>query len=304
MNIGITGTSGFVGKNLSAYLSSHEDFSVTAIDRHSEDFCRAITGNLDAVVHLAGKAHDLKNVSNPEEYYESNYELTRRIYDAFLKSNARTFIFLSSVKAAADKVDGLLTEDVTPAPETPYGKSKLLAEQYIQSQDLPAGKRYFILRPCIIHGPGNKGNINLLYSFVKKGIPYPLAAFNNERSFLSVRNLTFIIGELITRSSIKGGIYNVADDMALSTNKLVNEISRTLNVKSKMWKLKPGLIRILAKMGDILHLPLTTERLDKLTENYLVSNKKIKRAINKEWPLTTLQGLEITVNYLINGKLD
>jgi len=304
MNIGITGASGFVGKNLSAYLSSNKDFSVTAIDRHSEDFCQVMTGNLNAVVHLAGKAHDLKNVSSPEEYYESNYDLTRHIYDAFLRSNAHTFIFLSSVKAAADKVDGLLTEDITPNPETPYGKSKLLAEQYIQSQNLPAGKRYFILRPCIIHGPGNKGNINLLYSFVKKGIPYPLAGFNNERSFLGVKNLTFIIGQLIMRNVIEGGIYNIADDMALSTNQLVDEISRTLNLKPKKWKLNPRLIRTLAKVGDILHLPLTTERLDKLTENYLVSNKKIKQAINKEWPLTTLEGLEITVNHLIAGKLD
>ena len=114
-----------------------------------------------SIVHLAGKAHDIKNASNPEEYYETNFELTKRLYDAFLKSNAKKFIFISSVKAAADKVDGILTEDILPNPETHYGLSKLKAEEYILSQELPADKAYYIIRPCMIHGHGNKGNLNL-----------------------------------------------------------------------------------------------------------------------------------------------
>ena len=83
---------------------------------------------------LAGKAHDLKKVSDPQAYYQVNYELTKKLYDAFLASDAKKFIFVSSVKAAADSVDGILTEDTPPDPKTDYGKSKLMAEQYIQSQ--------------------------------------------------------------------------------------------------------------------------------------------------------------------------
>lgn len=82
------------------------------------------------------------------------------------------FIFFSTAKAAADRVEGVLTEDVVPSPVGPYGESKIKAEEYILG-NFPAGNdnRVYILRPCMIHGPGNKGNLNLLYSVVSKGIP-------------------------------------------------------------------------------------------------------------------------------------
>jgi len=86
-----------------------------------------------------------------------------------------------------------------------------LAEQYILSQPIPEGKRVYILRPCMIHGPGNKGNLNLLYSLVTKGFPWPLGLFENSRSYLSIENLCFIIKELIDREDIPSGVYNVAN---------------------------------------------------------------------------------------------
>ena len=102
---------------------------------------------------------------------------------------------LSSVKAAADEINGELTEEIIPKPSTHYGKSKLLAEEYILSKVLPPGKRVYIIRPCMIHGPGNKGNLNLLYQLVRKNVPWPLASFDNKRSFCSIENLCFVIKE-------------------------------------------------------------------------------------------------------------
>ena len=294
MKILITGSSGFIGQNLLAYLN-HLNCGI--LDRGGlQTVYPALLNNNEVIIHLAGKAHDLKNSANPHEYYDINYELTKKLYNAFLLSNARKFIFISSVKAAADTIDGILTEDVTPNPQTDYGKSKLLAEQYIQSQPLPDGKSCYILRPCMIHGPGNKGNLNLLYKFVKKGIPYPLGGFKNKRSFLSVENLCFVINEIIDRDNIASGVYQVADDEPLSTNEVIVKLSSSLNVKPKLWKVPAGLIRLGAKIGDVLHLPLTTERLNKLTESYVVSNKKLKAALNKELPITAIDGLEITAN--------
>ena len=290
--IAISGTTGFVGKNLLSYLRGFEVRPVKRKDLALLD--NAIFKNSRSIIHLAGKAHDLRKASNPQEYYQVNFELTKKLYDTFLQSDARKFIFVSSVKAVADSVDGVLTEDVTPDPKTDYGKSKLMAEQYIQSQPLPPGKSYFILRPCMIHGPGNKGNLNLLYQFVKKGIPYPLAGFDNQRSFLSVENLCFIIKELIERDDIVSGVFHVADDEPLSTNQVVTLLANATGVKPKLWKISPKLICFFAKWGDILHLPLTTERLHKLTESYIVSNNKIRRVLNKELPLTTAKGLTIT----------
>jgi nucleoside-diphosphate-sugar epimerase len=297
MVIVITGSNGFVGKNLVSYPIKDKNKQIVLINRDELQVLSSIPfDRIDCFIHLAGKAHDLKKSSNPDEYYTVNFELTKKLYDAFLKSEAKKFIFISSVKAAADSVEGILDENVKPNPQTHYGKSKLMAEEYIQSHLLPEGKFYYILRPCMIHGPGNKGNLNLLYKFVKKGIPYLLAGFDNKRSFLSVENLCFIINELISREDIPGGIYQVADDEALSTNEVVSILATSLNVKPRLWKIPKNIILFLAKTGDRLHLPLTTERLNKLTESYVVSNQKIKEALNKELPLTAIEGLKITAN--------
>ncbi|MDB5111722.1 MAG: dehydratase [Mucilaginibacter sp.] len=291
----ITGSSGFIGQNILSYLKSK--FNCNTLSREElENISTASINNNKAIIHLAGKAHDLKSLFKLEEYYQINFELTKQLYDAFLKSDIEKFIFVSSVKAATDSVEGILNENIKPNPQTHYGKSKLMAEEYIKNQYLPSGKTYYILRPCMTHGPLNKGNLNLLYKFVKKSIPYPLAGFNNKRSFLSVENLCFVINELIIRDDIPGGIYQVADDDALSTNEVVSVLAGSLNVKPRLWKIPKNIIMFLAKVGDLLHLPLTTERLNKLTESYVVSNQKIKRALNKELPVTAIEGLKITAD--------
>lgn len=290
--ISATGLSGFLGSNLKLYL---ENFGVKLLKVDLGKLNDQIKIVGDVVIHLAGKAHDLKDITDPREYYSVNYELTKNLYDAFLKSGSKVFIFISSVKAAADKVNGVLTEEVLPDPQTHYGKSKLMAERYIQSQVLPEGKVFYILRPCMIHGPGNKGNLNLLYQFVKRGIPYPLAAFGNKRSFLSVENLCYVISRILEKN-IPSGIYHLADDEALSISEVVSILAESLEKKAKLWGVPKVLIKGIAKIGDVFGLPLNSERLSKLTENYQVSNQKIKRALGVQLPLTSKEGLIVTAN--------
>jgi nucleoside-diphosphate-sugar epimerase len=288
-NIIITGASGFVGQNLSAYLRNN-DFNPIALSLREASWNSNFDVDALAVVHLAGKAHDTKNTSDATEYFEVNTELTKTLFDAFLNSNIRDFFYFSSVKAAADTVEGILDENVLPDPQTPYGKSKLKAEEYILSAKLPEGKRIFIIRPCMIHGPGNKGNLNLLFSVVKKGIPYPLAAYKNKRSFLSIDNLNFAIEQMIVKD-IPSGVYQFADDEALSTNDLITLIGQSLSKKILLWNVPKGLINTLSKAGDVLKLPLNSERLKKLTENYVVNNKKIVSALGQPFPVSAREGL-------------
>jgi nucleoside-diphosphate-sugar epimerase len=283
-SIFLTGGSGFVGINLIEFLASTVKFILSQKGNKVEI-------SQDIVIHLAGKAHDLKKTSNPEEYYQVNTELTKEVFDAFLASDAKVFITLSSVKAVADEVEGFLTEEHTPNPITHYGKSKLLAEEYILSNKIPKGKRVYILRPCMIHGPGNKGNLNLLYKLVSKGIPWPLGAFENERSFCSIDNLMFIFKELIEREDIPSGIYNVADDIPLSTNEVISILAASLIRKPRVWNISKGLIQLGAKTGNLLKLPLNEERLLKLTDSYVVSNNKLIRAIGKPLPVSSRDGL-------------
>ena len=292
-SIFITGSNGFIGKNMITYFSL--DYSFVKYDKTNP-----VNIQGEVVLHLAGKAHDLKNVSNSSEYYEVNTELTKTVFDAFLASNAKVFITLSSVKAVADEVEGVLTEDHIPRPITHYGKSKLLAEQYIISKQIPEGKRVYILRLCMIHGPGNKGNLNLLYKMVKKGLPWPLGAFDNKRSFCSINNLCFIINELIQNNQIQSGIYNIADDDTVSTKELISLIAQCENKNFKIWNVPKSIIIFFSKLGDLLRLPLNTERLNKLTETYIVSNQKIRKAIDKPLPINSKVGLLNTFNSFNN----
>jgi nucleoside-diphosphate-sugar epimerase len=301
MNISITGSTGFVGQNLIDYLKYHQTH-IQRISRQSlieDNF--TFNDKTDVVIHLSGKAHDLKKATHSCEYYKVNTDLTKKIFDAFLLSDSKVFITLSSVKAVADEVKGELTEKEIPRPVTDYGKSKLLAEQYILSKIIPTDKRVYILRPCMIHGPGNKGNLNLLYKIVAKGLPWPLGAFENKRSFSSIDNLCFIVRELIENDQILSGIYNLADDEPISTNELINLISVGLGKKPHIWNIPQSLIKFISKLGDVLRLPLNSERLSKLTETYIVSNNKIKNAINKPLPISSKDGLIKTFNSFNNN---
>ena len=287
MSIYLTGASGFVGNSVLNYFSKEK------IIKHKRNEKIKIE-SASIVIHLAGKAHDIKNTSSQEDYYQTNTEFTKKMFNAFLMSDAEVFIFISSVKAVADEVEGELTEKHIPNPITHYGKSKLMAENYIFSTQIPERKRVYVLRPCMIHGPGNKGNLNLLYKLVSKNIPWPLGTFNNKRSFCSIDNLLFIIKELIERNDINSGIYNIADDKPISTNELICIIARSQNKKPKILYISNIIIKMIAILGDLFFLPLNSERLQKLTSSYVVSNKKIKHAINKQLPCDSITGLIYT----------
>jgi nucleoside-diphosphate-sugar epimerase len=148
----------------------------------------------------------------------------------------------------------------------------------------------------MIHGPGNKGNLNLLYKIVKKGIPWPLASFDNQRSFCSIDNLSFVIRSIIEKN-IESGIYHIADDQPVPTNELYSLIAEAQGKKARLLKINKSFISFFAKIGDILHLPLNSERLKKLTESYVVSNEKLKKALNiQKMPFDAKQGLIKTIN--------
>ncbi|WP_027377500.1 NAD-dependent epimerase/dehydratase family protein [Kaistella palustris] len=298
MNITITGASGFVGQNLTTYLSDL-GYSETALSLRSDNWI--FEKDADAIIHLAGKAHDTSNTSDPQSYFAVNRDLTIQLFDRFLAGDIRDFFYFSSVKAVADTVHDTLNEDHIATPQTPYGKSKLEAERYLLAQDLPAGKRLFIIRPCMIHGPGNKGNLNLLYKVVQKGIPWPLAAFDNKRSFLSIDNLNFLVSEMLKNDSMPSGVYQFADDESLSTNTLVKIIANVSGRKQKLWKINAKFISSLAKVGDMLNLPLNSERLKKLTESYVVSNTKIKETLGvNRLPVSAEEGLKKTIKSFQN----
>ena len=301
MKVTITGASGFVGKNLTQYLIQHE-IEVKPLSLRDTSWKTDLDKTSNAIIHLAGKAHDLENTSEEEAYFTINRDLTIDVFQEFLNSDIQDFFYFSSVKAVADTANGIIDENIIPKPLTPYGKSKFEAEEYLLNQQLPEGKRLFIIRPCMIHGPGNKGNLNLLYKIVEKGIPWPLVNFENKRSFLSIDNLSYLVYEMLQNKGLPSGIYNFADDESLSTNQLIKSINKALERKPRFLSIGVGLITFIAKVGDKIKLPLNSERLKKLTESYVVSNQKIKNALNiKQLPLSAEEGIIKTIKSFKTG---
>ena len=292
----ITGKTGFIGENLSTYLENHEHDNIDSLGRNTTPSWDTIK-NIDkyqTIIHLSGLAHDVNKVFTEKDYNYANYYLTEKIYDLFITSkNTNIFIFISTI-AVKDKHSGIFIEDDNVNPVSHYGKSKRLAEEHILN-NLPKDKNVYIIRPCMVHGQGDKGNLSLLYNFIKQGIPYPLGAYSNKRSFLSIENLCFVIKELINRHDIPSGIYHLADDEPIDTKNLIKLINQTTNKNVPIWNLPKSIIKIAGKIGDFLPLPINTERIEKLTENYVVSNQKIKDVLGKELPISTQAGLIRTI---------
>jgi nucleoside-diphosphate-sugar epimerase len=301
MKIAIFGGTGFVGSNVVKYLKNYQLDVFKRIDRNFS--LQSFDKDTFAVLNFVGIAHEFNSKFTAEDYNSINNIFCNRLYDNFVNSSAEVFITISSVKAVADELNEVLTENFQPSPSTIYGKSKLSAENYILSKKLPIGKRVYILRPCMIHGPGNKGNLNLIFEIINSGYPWPLGKFDNSRSFCNVENLCFVINELILDKKIPSGIYNIADDESISTNEIIRIIALCLNKKPTILNIPILLIVIASKIGDYLNLPLNTIRLKKLTENYIVSNAKIKSAINKPLPISARLGLINTFSHFINNKI-
>ena len=285
MKILVTGAYGFVGSNLCRYLSGRghicDALDVAVAVRDGVGYARNWTweeienipyGEYDAIVHLAGKAHDLKKTADEKSYFDINVGLTERIFNAAAGKTPR-FVYFSSIKAAD--------------ADTPYGKSKLAAERFLDG-------RAIVLRPAMIHGPGNKGNLNLLWGIAKRGWPWPLAAFENRRSFASIGNVCAAVEALCERGT--NGIYPIADDETISTNRLIGLIAETCGRKPRLWRVPKWAMRVLAKIGDALHLPLNSERLSKLTEDSPVENGEIKKLLGwTAMPIAAEDGMRATL---------
>jgi nucleoside-diphosphate-sugar epimerase len=319
VNILITGYNGFVGSNLARKLGDHRLLGVDIVksdlvSRHFGwgDFSQAT--EVDGIIHLAGLAHDRRNTAEGRDYFRINVGLTKKIFEYFLASAAKKFIFFSSIKAVTESVrSGPLTEDEPPNPLTSYGRSKLEAERCItaelaqwEARGMIGGKEgrrkaVYILRPCMIHGPGNKGNLNRLYKLVSKGVPWPLGIYENKRSYTSMDNLSYVIRQLLEKD-IKPGIYQIADDEPISTNELIRLIATQLGKKQKILKIDEKLVRFAANVGDRLNLAvINKEVLNKIAGSYEVSNSKIKRALGIiEMPIRAEEGIKETLRSLMS----
>ena len=296
MKICITGSSGYVGQHLINFLKNdaENNFEVFPISLRTKN--QQFPNECDVLIHLAAMSEDSSKNINVSEYYDVNVNLVKTTFQQFLQSDIKDYVFFSSIKSVADYSDDLLTEDAVTSPMGHYGKSKLEAEKFLLSQNLPEGKRLFVLRPVAIYGPGTTDNISMLFKFVNLRIPWPFAAFQNRRSFLYIDNLNFVISKLILDNNISSGIYHIADDEFFSTNEIIKLVAKYSKKNIYFFKIPKFFFKSLAKLGDKIKLPFNTKKLEKLTNSYTVSNQKIKTALNIEkLPYSGEEGLYNTI---------
>jgi nucleoside-diphosphate-sugar epimerase len=313
MNILITGIRGFVGLSLiKALKKEYTIYGLDIVTSEMEDVEKVYTfdeladiPNVEVVIHLAGKAIEANGFSEALEYFEANVILTRKIFNWFSKSSAGTFIFLSSIKAAADQLkECSLTENIEPKPFGVFGESKLLAEKYILSQYV-IDKNVYILRPCIIIGEGHIGNKNIkrMFNWVLRGYPFPFGRFECRRSFTSIDNLIFVLKQLFIQKC-PSGIYNIADDESFSVNEIFEIMGSVLGKRVRIWRLNKSIIKFVSIIGTRFNCIFDDYRYKKLSSNFVVSNEKIKKELGiKRMPVSSLNGLTKAIQgYRINYK--
>ncbi|NJK51647.1 MAG: NAD-dependent epimerase/dehydratase family protein [Leptolyngbyaceae cyanobacterium SU_3_3] len=315
MKVFVTGATGFVGQCLCPALlrQGHE---VWALVRPSSDVSRLVPGiqpvptdavtnwvsanglpGIDVVIHLAARAHILQDSAvNPEaEFDHTNHIGTANLVRQAIAANVKHFIFISSIGAMATLSDRILTEQTPCHPDTPYGRSKLAAEQALINLTQGSPMTYTILRPTLVYGPGNPGNMERLLKLVKRRLPLPLGAINNQRSFIYVENLVDAILRSIEHPAAVNQTFLVSDGEDLSTPQLIQRLASCLGCSAPLLLIPPAIIQALGQLTG------KTDTVSRLLGSLSVDSTKIRETLNWTPPYTVNQGLQATADWFLHS---
>ncbi len=288
LTIAVTGANGFVGQRFMRYKT--EKYKLVPVPLRSTKPQSISLQNVDAIVHLAGKAHDMK-LRDEKVYFDINYALTKELAEHALRSGVKHFIYISSVKVYGEGSDTPLDEASPCHPEDPYGRSKLKAEEYLQTLQDPEFT-ISIVRPPVVYGPGVKGNIIRLLEAIDKGSMLPLGNTRNQRSMVFLDNLIELLHRII--DSRASGIFVAGDEQPLSTDGLIQLISNKLGRKTRLLSI-PGFMRKLMSMVK----PGLYKR---LFGSFVVDNSGTNKRLNFTPPYSTDHGIEQMVKWYKQEK--
>jgi nucleoside-diphosphate-sugar epimerase len=260
----VTGANGFVGRHLCAYLLK-QGYEVRAAVRHKLpkwQVCEQVAvgdihahtqwhdalDGVDGVIHLAGRAHVMKQNSNDALalFRQVNVEGSQRLAQQALAAGVQRMIYLSSIKVNGERsAQRPLTSDDRPAPEDPYGRSKWEAEQALTALTLGHSMALVIVRPVLIYGHGVKGNLLRLSGLIRKGWPLPLRSINNRRSLVSIENLLDFLHCCLQHQAAVGEVFLVADHEDLSTPQLIEKMAKAMGYSPRLVPFPVVLLRLI-----------------------------------------------------------
>ncbi|MDO9268584.1 MAG: SDR family oxidoreductase [Methylobacter sp.] len=269
MNVLISGANGFIGKSLCAELlrqgqlvraavrlmrfdnlpiENAETTSIGVIDGET-DWTHALL-DINVVVHLAARVHLIKdNAVDPlDELRKVNVEGTWNLARQAAEAGVQRFIFISSIKVNGESTSlgrPYTTED-QPAPVDPYGISKLEAEESLRQLADETGMEVVIIRPPLVYGPGVKANFYNMMCWLEEGVPLPLGAIYNKRSFVALDNLVDLIVTCIEHPAAANRTFLAGDGEDLSTTELLQRMSKALGKPAKLFPMPIGVLKAAA----------------------------------------------------------
>ena len=317
----VTGANGFVGSALTRLLIT-EGYQVSMTGNARPESLVALGANwipmpdlteevdwlpvldgVEAVVHLAAIAHRRESNSDTEQalYDRVNHRATRSLAQAIGKCpHIKRFLFMSSVRVHGDPLAFPIREESPLAPVTPYDQSKVDAEMAIRECLPPESLRWGILRPAVIYGPGNRGNMAKLEGLLRKGIPVPLGLQPNRRSFLYLGNVISAIEAFLSHPAPPSGhTWVLADEEPSSTEALVIAMADAMGIRPKRLHLPQGLLSTTARLGDLvraagLPAPWNTEVRQKLLGDFWLDISAIKQDLGWRPPFSQEDGIRQT----------
>lgn len=311
----VTGADGFIGRHLCQWLE-RRGFAVTRAVRsrpgESASEPRVATGDLehcdrlqdlvaghDAIVHLAGRAHVLRETAKDPRpaFHRANVEATARLAHAAIAAGVRRFVFVSSIGVLGQRADRPLTESDAPAPAEPYAESKWRAEQILAEIARGTTMQRVVLRPTLVYGPHCPGNMARLARLVARGWPLPLANFTARRSLMGVDNLAALIESALTHPAAAGETFLAADGEDVSLSELIEHLAAGVHVKARLFRFPAEALSLAARLIG------RGAEFDKLTAALRVDVSKARRLLGWAPQVPVAEGLRATGRSFAPGKL-
>jgi len=212
-------------------------------------------------------------------------------------AGVRRLVFISSIKVNGEETAEPYSESSLPQPTDPYGISKWEAEQELRKIEAETGLEIVVVRPTLVYGPGVKANFLNMMTFVQRGMPLPLAAIANKRSFIYVGNLADALTACAREPAAAGQTYLVSDGDDVSSPELIRRTANALGVQPRLFPLPPALMRVAGKLTG------RTAAVKRLLGSLVVDSSRISRELGWKPPFSMEEGLRETAKWFLNREV-